>query len=104
MSARDGEAAVIEARALRDSARALVRTDLATLRAEWSRRPLARRLRDRAVSRAADAIEAGVDLALAQRWVIAGTLAALAGWLFRNRLAGLVQAAWAIGVERLRHD
>lgn len=104
MRPRPDEQALIDARALRDAARGVVATDLAVLRSEWTRRPLTRRLRDRAVNHAADAIEAGIDLARDQKWVIAATLAALGGWLFRNRLAKWAQIGWALAAQRLRRD
>lgn len=91
---RVDDAALIAARRLRDRARAIVRTDVETLRADLTARPILQRMRDSAVARATDALHAGAELAQENLVVLGLTLGALAGWLFRRRLGRLVQSAF----------
>ncbi|WP_353230772.1 hypothetical protein [Novosphingobium sp.] len=96
---RVDDAALIEARRLRDAARAIVHNDVATLRADLAARPLPQRMRDRAVQSATEALHSGTELAQENRLVLGLTLGALVGWLFRRRLGMLAQGAvdWLIG-------
>jgi hypothetical protein len=89
------ETRLIEARRLRDAARGVLRSDIDNFRNGLNDRPIARRVRDEIVSKAADAMESGVDLASRNRLAIGLGLAGLAGWLFRKPLTGLGQGAWA---------
>ena len=95
------ETRLIEARQLRDAARAIVRTDLATLQLSLAERPLTERARDSAVTRATGLAHSTLDLAMASRGVFLLTLTAVAGWLFRKRLGAIAQAGWAAGTIRL---
>jgi hypothetical protein len=88
------ETGLIEARRLRDLARSIVRTDLATLRLDLAERPLGRRVRDSVVTGAVDTAENAVDLALENRAVLALTLSGVVGWLFRKRLGALAHTGW----------
>jgi len=88
------EAGLIEARRLRDMARSIARTDLATLRLDLAERPLGRRVRDSVVTGAVDTAESAIDLALENRTVLALTLSGVIGWLFRKRLGALAQTGW----------
>lgn len=94
MSRAADEAALIEARRLRDLARTVVRTDLQTLRLSLTERPLARRAQDRLVATAVDTAESGLELARENGVVLALTAASLVAWLFRKRLGALAQAGW----------
>jgi hypothetical protein len=89
------ETRLIEARRLRDAARGVLRSDIDNLRHGLDDRPIARRVRDEIISKAADAMESGVDLASRNRLAIGLGLGALAGWLFRKPLGRLGQSAWA---------
>ena len=94
MTGAPDEAALIEARRLRDLARGIVQTDLATLRLSLAERPVGQRLRDRAVVIAVDTAEDGIDLARENWGVVAVTLAGLTGWLFRRPLGVLMHNGW----------
>jgi|GEM_PF-1566701 len=88
------EAELIEARQLRDMARAIVRDNLTTLQVGLAARPIRQRLRDRAVNLAADGVEQAVDLARNSKTVIALTLAALAAWFARRSLLALLRRGY----------
>ncbi len=94
MSLSADEADLIAAQRLRDMARAIVRTDLATLRESLAAEPLSRRLRNRVVAIAADTAQGGIDLALENRALLGFTLAGLFGWLFRKPIGGLAHSGW----------
>lgn len=94
MTLRSEEADLIAARRLRDIARAIVHTDLATLRRDVAERPVAGRVRAQIISTALDTAESGIDLALENRGVLALTGTAMVGWLFRNPLGVLAQHGW----------
>jgi hypothetical protein len=89
MSGGSDEADLVEARRLRDLARAIVRTDMATLRADLGERSLASRARDQVIGTAVDTAEKGVDLALENKALLALTLTGVTGWLFREPLGAL---------------
>jgi len=97
------ETHLIEARRLRDAARGIVTTDLATLRHGLTDRPLASRVRDRVIAGVVETVEDGVALADENRLVLGLTVTALAGWLFRDRLGGWAQAAWAWAEQTVAH-
>jgi len=86
---------LIEARRLRDAARAIVRTDITTVRLDLAQRPLTTRVRDKVVLAATQTADDAVALAKDNPLVVGLTLAALLGWLFRNRLGALLQATYA---------
>ena len=86
---------LIEARRLRNTARAIVRTDVATLRLDLAERPLATRVRDQVVSTTTQVIDDGVALANENRAIVGLTIGAVFAWLFRKPLGRLVQAIYA---------
>ena len=90
----EGETRLIEARRLRDMARSIVRTDLATLRLSLIERPLGTRVRDGAMARATDLARGTLGLAMESKGLLGLTLAGVAGWLFRKRLGSIAQAGW----------
>ena len=94
MTLGSDEADLIAARRLRDMARAIVHTDLATLRRDVAERPVVGRVRAQIISTALDTAESGIDLALESRGVLALTGTALVGWLFRKPLGVLAQHGW----------
>ncbi len=104
MSRQDDAQDLIAARNLRDTARETLRRDLDTLRAELSYRPIAGRVRDRAVRQASSAAQTVTDLAVDNRAAIGLTAAALAGWLFRKRLGALAQGVSGWLVKALARD
>ena len=91
MRVSEDEGALAEARALRDSARGIVRTDLETLRLSLDERPIARRMRDRALTGTAEGLKSGVALIGENRAVLGLTLAGLGAWLFRKPLGAMMQ-------------
>ncbi len=101
MNLSGDETDLIAAQHLRDMARAIVRTDLATLRASLAAEPLSRRLRKRVVAGAVDTAQSGIELALENRALLAVTLAAAIGWLFRKPIGGLAHSGW-MWLERWR--
>jgi len=82
-------AELIEARRLRNAARGIVRTDIATVRVELAERPLVTRVRDQVLLSAAKAADEGIALANENRVVVGLTVATAFGWLFRNPLGTL---------------
>jgi len=94
---------VILIEAIGDAARGIVTTDLATLRHGLTDRPLASRVRDRVIAGVVETVEDGVALADENRLVLGLTVTALAGWLFRDRLGGWAQAAWAWAEQTVAH-
>jgi hypothetical protein len=93
------EIGLIEARRLRDAARAIVRTDFATLSHQLAERPLTVRLRERVAEGVTGAVERTIALADENRVVVGLTVATALGWLFRNRLVRAGRAA-AAGAQR----
>ncbi|MDF8331689.1 hypothetical protein [Novosphingobium cyanobacteriorum] len=90
MSARD-EQALIEARALRTEAWALVKQDMARLKGGLEAKPIGQRIKDRATEQAFDVVDEAVAVASDNKAVIGITVAALVGWLFRGPLWNVVQ-------------
>ena len=95
MSAKDDR--LIEARALRDTARTTLARDWASLREATSLAGITTRLSDAASRRAGEAASQVRAAARANRGTlatVAGLAAAgLAGWIFRRPLAGLAEQA-----------
>lgn len=86
------EAAFAEARQRRTEAWARVNEDVSALRAGLSERPIATRLKDHAADRALNAVDTAKAIALANPMLIAGLVAALAGWMLRRPLGSYVQS------------
>ncbi len=86
-------AALMQARDTRNGARALLDGQLSALRAELDAKGIRERLTDEAIDKAADVIEQTVEVAKANKAVIAGTIAALALWFLRNPLLTLARKA-----------
>jgi hypothetical protein len=96
-------ARLIEARRLRDAARAIVRTDVATLRLDLAERPLTTRVRDQVVLAATQTAQDGVALAKDNPLIVGLTIAAVIGWLLRNPLSALLHAAYVQAVQAIAH-
>ncbi|WP_338465801.1 hypothetical protein RXV95_09450 [Novosphingobium sp. ZN18A2] len=92
MSERKDAEALAEARELRAEAWRLVRGDIDEVREGLNGRVLANRVKDRATEEVADAIEQARDIASSHKSVVAGTILALLGWLFRDPVFGLFRA------------
>lgn len=82
-----------QARVARDKARAAFDARLKQVKADLSARGIGERVADRIGGEAIDIIDYAADVARDSKGIIAGTLAALVLWLFRNPII-----AWAEGL------
>ncbi len=89
-------AELVEARRLRDMARGIVKTDVATVKLELAERSIPERVRDRIVLAATETAEDGVALVRENRVVVGLTVAALIGWLFRGQLGTLSARGYSL--------
>lgn len=80
---------MIEDRAMRDAALALVKADIAHLRTDLTTKGLGARFLDRVAEGANDVLDEAVDVAENNRGVLVTLLAALALWMARNPLLAL---------------
>ena len=85
-------ARLTEYRALRDSAWAVVRADIAALQADLSATGIGERIKDRAAEEAQDAWDSARDVASEHKGVIAGTILALVAWLLRGPIGDALSA------------
>ena len=86
----DPERKMIEDRALRDAAFALVKADVAHLRADLTTKGIGERLLDRVADGANEVLEEAVDVAENNRGVLITLVAAIVLWLSRNPLIALI--------------
>lgn len=86
----DPERKMIEDRAVRDAALALVKADIAHLRADLTTKGIGERLLDRVAEGANDVLEEAVDVAENNRGVLITLVAAIVLWLSRNPLIALI--------------
>ncbi len=80
---------MIEDRALRDAAMALVKADIAHLRNDLTTKGIGARLMDRVADGANDVLEEAVDVAENHRGVLITLVAAIVLWLSRNPIIAL---------------
>ncbi|WP_374405614.1 hypothetical protein [Pelagerythrobacter sp.] len=80
---------MIEDRALRDAAFALVKADVAHLRNDLTARGIGQRFVDRISGGASDVLDEAVDVAESHRGVVLTLVAAIMLWLTRNPLLAL---------------
>ena len=83
---------LVEYRALRDAAWAMVRADVDTLKAELSAHGIGERLKDKAAEEAEAAWDNARDVATEHKGIVAGTLFALAAWLLRGPIGDALSA------------
>ena len=93
----DPERKMIEDRALRDAALALVKADVAHLRADLTTKGIGERLLDRVADGANEVLEEAVDVAENNRGVLITLVAAIVLWLSRNPLIALITGEDADG-------
>ena len=93
----DPERKMIEDRALRDAALALVKADVAHLRADLTTKGIGERLLDRVADGANEVLEEAVDVAENNRGVLITLVAAIVLWLSRNPLIALITGEAAEG-------
>ena len=84
-----------EYRALRDSAWAVVRSDVDSLRVDLSAHGIGERIKDRAAEEAQDAWDQARDVASDHKGVVAGTVLALAAWFLRGPIGKALAALFA---------
>ncbi len=94
MTTASDEAALVAARNLRDVARELVRSDIATIRSDLAARPLGERLRQKVVSGLADTADSAAALARDNPAVLALTVTGLIGWFAREPLGRFARYGW----------
>lgn len=80
---------MIEDRAVRDAAMALVKADIAHLRNDLTTRGIGARVMDRVAEGANEVLEEAVDVAENNRGVLITLVAAIVLWLSRNPLVAL---------------
>ncbi|MCC6827399.1 MAG: hypothetical protein IT550_04125 [Novosphingobium sp.] len=81
---------VLAARAARDAARLAFDNRVAALKGDLAERGIGTRIADDLVEKANQGLAEAIEIADSNRGVIAGTIAALALWLLRRPLTGLV--------------
>lgn len=81
---------MVEDRALRDAAMALVKADIAHLRNDLTTKGIGARLMDRVAEGANDVLDEAVDVAENHRGVLITLVAAIALWLSRNPIIALL--------------
>ncbi|MBM0168800.1 hypothetical protein [Altererythrobacter sp. C41] len=85
----DPERKMIEDRALRDAAWALVKADIAHLRVDLTTKGIGARFLDRVAEGASDVLDEAAEVAENNRGVLFTLLAAVVLWLTRNPLLAL---------------
>lgn len=94
------ERRMIEDKALRDAALALVRADVEQLRADLGVRNIGARMVDRVSESASDMLDEAADLADNNKGVLAALVAALLVWLARNPILAMFDGDDEPGDER----
>lgn len=89
------KANLVELRALRDEARAVVRSNLASFSEGLEQRGIGERIKDRAVDEAKEAWSHAVDVASDNKGVVAATLLALIAWFLRGPIGSVFEAFFA---------
>lgn len=89
----DRALSLTQARVSRDAARAAFHTRLEQVKTDLAARGVGGRVADRIGEEAVDALDYTMDIARDSKGIIAGTLAAIMLWLFRNPII-----AWAEGL------
>ena len=97
-------AEVLATRAVRDAARGAFDSRLAALKGDLADRGIGTRIADDVAAKASQGLAQAIEIADSNRGVIAGTIAALALWLLRRPLTGLVlgwlsQLGWDWGSQ-----
>lgn len=81
---------VLAARAVRDAARTAFDSRVTALKEDLAERGIGTRIADDLLEKANQGLAEAIEIADSNRGVIAGTIAALALWLLRRPLTGLV--------------
>lgn len=83
-------AEVVATRAVRDAARRAFDSRVSAVRNDLAERGIGTRIADDVLAKATQGLAEAIEIADSNRGVIAGTIAALALWLLRRPLTGLV--------------
>ena len=87
-----GLARLVQYRALRDEAWALVRQDIGRLQGDLEAQGIGERIKDRAAEEAQEAWDQAKDVASEHKGVVAGTVLALVAWLLRGPIGDALSA------------
>ncbi|MDP3675812.1 MAG: hypothetical protein Q8R44_12070 [Novosphingobium sp.] len=87
-----GLARLIQYRALRDEAWAVVRHDIDRLQGDLELQGIGERIKDRAAEEAQEAWDQARDIASEHKGVVAGTFLALVAWLLRGPIGDALSA------------
>lgn len=88
------ERALIDARIARDAARATLIGTVGRLKGDASPKRITARLKADAAHAARNAAMDAIDIIADERGIVAGTVAALVGWLARRPIAAGARALW----------
>ena len=94
-----GLARLVEYRALRDEAWAVVRHDIDTLQDDLTAHGIGERVKDRAAEEAQEAWDQAKDIASEHKGVVAGTFLALVAWLLRGPIGDALSALFGTDDE-----
>ena len=83
---------LVEARALRDAAWAMVSADLAQLNQGLEARSIGERIKDKASEEAHEALDHAVDVAASHKGIVAATLLVLIAWFLRGPIGSTVDS------------
>ena len=87
----DRKAQMLEDRALRDASLALVKADIAHLKANFAGKSMSERVIERVSGSAVEVFDEAVEVADSNRGVLATLLAAVVLWFARNPIMALFQ-------------
>lgn len=88
----EAERRLHEDRATRNAARGVFDANMAQVKADLEARSIPGRIADKADREVREAIATGLDVASESKGIIAGTLAALVLWFFREPLLGQLKS------------
>lgn len=100
----EAERRLSEDRTTRRTARGLFDKRLAQFRADYEARGIGGRIKAKAVDEGQKALDQALDVASESKGVIAGTLAALLVWFFRNPILSLIGRALGSGQDPVQEQ
>lgn len=95
---------LMTARAARNDAKGQLDGSLSAMRTGLEEKGIRERVTDGVAEKAADAFEQVVEVASANKAVVAGTLGALVLWFLRNPLLALAARAWPRDEDRMEDN
>lgn len=100
----EAERRLSEDRATRRSARGLFDRRLAQVKADYEARGIPDRIKAKAADETTKALDTALDVASESKGIIAGTVAALMVWFFRNPLIALARRTFGIGQDAVQNQ